>query len=70
MSRYMPYSVVLREYMAQQVRREYGLKSGFYVKYPDREKGPYVIKASQEAHIMATQAALDLEKEQNNEQKD
>lgn len=46
MSRYLPPKVVELESYMQVVRRRNGLKDGSYVRYPDAEKGPYIIKAS------------------------
>jgi hypothetical protein len=45
MSKYMPPEVVQREHNAQQVRRAKGLKTGFYVRFPDPEKGPFTLTA-------------------------
>jgi hypothetical protein len=53
MSRYMPARIVNRELNMQDLRRAKGLESGFYVKYPDAEKGPYILKASVVAQIRA-----------------
>ncbi len=46
MSKYLPRKVVEMEAFMQIVRRRNGLKDGSYVRYPDAEKGPYIIKAS------------------------
>jgi hypothetical protein len=46
MGRYLPYKALLRESNQQAKRLAHGLKTGFYVKYPDPEKGPHVVRAS------------------------
>lgn len=58
MSRYIPRRAVEAEQFMQVVRRQNGLKDGSYVRYPDAEKGPYIIKAnkleqSQHAEVLA-----------------
>jgi hypothetical protein len=58
-SKYMPYAVVKREYDMQQVRREYGLKSGTHVKWPDKEKGPYIILSKKASILDAIKAAAE-----------
>lgn len=51
MSKYIPQAAVQREYLAQLQRRAHGLKTGFYIRYPDPESGPFVIKASTPEHV-------------------
>lgn len=46
MSKYIPWAAVAREYNQQLLRIQHGLKTGFYVKYPDPDKGPHIIKKS------------------------
>jgi hypothetical protein len=46
MSRYIPRTAIERESTMQVLRRANGLKTGDYVRYPDADKGPYVIKKS------------------------
>lgn len=44
MSLYMPAYIVRNELIQQQKRREYGLKAGTHVKFPDKNEGPYIFK--------------------------
>lgn len=46
MSKYIPRTAVERETMQQIRRRAHGLKTGDYVRFPDSEKGPFVLKKS------------------------
>lgn len=46
MSMYIPWSAVERELQQQLKRRLHGLKTGFYVRFPDADKGPLVFKKS------------------------
>ena len=57
MSKYIPYTAQVREYEQQQLRRANGLKTGEYVKYPDPEKGPYIILAKKAELIRQLEAA-------------
>ena len=69
MSQYMPRRIVEREQLAQLKRRTEGLKSGFYVKYPDKEKGPYIIRAALAAQLATIDTKIDeLKQEVENEQ--
>lgn len=45
MSAFIPAQKVNREYFMQLKRREVGLKTGEYVKWPDAIRGPQVIRA-------------------------
>lgn len=56
MSKYIPANFVNQEIFMQHKRREYGLQTGEYVKYPDAEKGPYIIKASLAERLRAEMA--------------
>jgi len=53
MSKYIPHKAVEREFVQHLKRVQHGLKTGFYVKYPDVEKGPHIIKAKELARIQA-----------------
>lgn len=47
MSKFIPHSAVVREYDAQQNRKQHGLKTGDYIKYPDANaKDHFVVKSS------------------------
>lgn len=46
MSKYIPHAAVTRETNMQIVRRQRGLKTGAYVKFPDPDEGPLVVLAS------------------------
>jgi hypothetical protein len=46
MSKYLPYAAQVKEYNMQEKRRAYGLKVGTYVRWPDAEKGPYIVLAN------------------------
>lgn len=59
MSKHMPYAIVAREYAAQQKRREYGLKSGTHVKWPDPKAGPYIVLANKVGQLEALKAAAE-----------
>lgn len=46
-SKYIPYLAQVYELEQQQKRKAFGLKSGFYVKYPPEATDYFVVKASQ-----------------------
>lgn len=46
MSKYLPQKAQQHEFNMQLKRREHGLKVGTYVRFPDAEKGPFVLLAS------------------------
>lgn len=67
MSKYIPARFVNQEIFMQHKRREHGLKTGAYVKYPDAEKGPYIVKAALAAKLREAKLEQDnnAPKEQN-----
>lgn len=75
MSKYLPYKALQRESNQQAKRLANGLKTGFYVRYPDPVKGPHVVRASKlpelnELNPPAHVLELDkTESEQKNENK-
>lgn len=57
MSKYIPHASVTREFYQQIKRKLHGLKTGEYVKYPDAEKGPFVLRADKALELQAQQAS-------------
>lgn len=54
MSKYLPRRVLIAEAEAQIERRRHGLKTGFYVKFPDPEHGPAIVKAADAEKLKQT----------------
>lgn len=70
MSQYIPRKFVAAELAMQQKRREHGLKTGHYSKWPDKEKGPYIVlthKIEQLDRLNATSIMNEAIKEGKNE---
>lgn len=57
MSKYLPHAAVVREQMQHLRRLNYGLKVGTHVRYPDADKGPYILKKSVVEKMQIEQAA-------------
>lgn len=58
MSKYIPWPAVQRELNQQLVRIQHGLKTGFYVRYPDPDKGPHIIRKARLDALTPEQLAV------------
>lgn len=59
MSKYFPHKVLVKEHEQQLKRKNHGLKTGFYMLFPDPKLGPMVVQPHKAAQLMMTQAYKD-----------
>jgi len=55
MSKFIPASSVQHEMVMQEQRRQYGVKLGTHIRYPDSEQGPFIIRKDKFATLTSEQ---------------